>query len=47
MQPKEPGNNFDITLEKIGVGKGWMITAGGISSDGGTVLLRNYLSMYQ
>ena len=36
--------HFQITLEKVGVAKGWMITAGDISSDGRTVLLRNYLS---
>ena len=38
--------SFDMTLEKVGIGKGWMITAGDISSTGSTVLLRNYLSMF-
>ena len=31
------------TLKHVGQTKGWMITAGDVSSDGQKVLLRNYL----
>ena len=44
VQPKEAGKSFQITLEKVGIAKGWMNTAGDISSDGRKILLRNYLS---
>ena len=40
----QPRNQDAITLQKVGITKGWMITAGDISSDGKKVLLRNYLS---
>ena len=43
-QPSEGENPSNIVMKNVGITKGWMITAGDVSTDGKIILLRNYLS---